>query len=222
MLSQQIYISKMVIRGRQRSLEGQTLDAQRSLEVIRRSNIGCVAAKYSLCFQLSLHMHKAMVKNVHFGCYFRSLKVVRGHQKIKHWIRCCYYIPWVPRICLICIKPQLKHFYLLRSLEVIKIQFYFILGNSITNQACSQKIGRCEPKMKEGTPPLIRKDISTLPFGPDRFTLLRIQTNKQTNKQAIKRSTIIPNKPGLRQTNRQTKYIYKYRYLQSSVRVQLV
>ena len=45
---------------------------------------------------------------------------------VKHWIRCCYCIPWVPSFHLIRIKPQLKHFYLdghfghQRSLEIIK------------------------------------------------------------------------------------------------------
>ena len=52
-----------------------------------------------------------------------SLQVIRGHQKVKHWICCCYCIPWVPSFRLICIKPQLKHFHFWRSfgsLEVVR------------------------------------------------------------------------------------------------------
>ena len=46
-----------------------------------------------------------------------------SHQKVKHWIRCCYCIPWVPSFPLICIKSLLKHFHLgghFRSLEIVR------------------------------------------------------------------------------------------------------
>ena len=66
---------------------------------------------YSLGFQLSFDMHKAIVETFSFWRSFRSLEVLRGHQKVKLWIRCCYCIPRVPSFRLICIKPQLKHFH---------------------------------------------------------------------------------------------------------------
>ena len=81
-----------VIRGRKRSLEGQTLDLLPLL--------------YSLGSQLSFDMYKAIVE---------IFSICGGHQ---------------------------------RSLEVIKIQFDFTLGISITNQGCNKKIGRFGPKMK--------------------------------------------------------------------------
>ena len=68
-------------------------------------------------------------KSFHLIClkpqlkHFRSLEAVRGHQKVKHWIYCCYCIPWVSIFQMICIKPQLKHFYFgghFRSLEVVR------------------------------------------------------------------------------------------------------
>ena len=41
---------------------------------------------------------------------------------VKHWIHCCYYcIAWVPSFCLICIKPQFKHFHFLRSFRSLEV-----------------------------------------------------------------------------------------------------
>ena len=65
-------------------------------------------------------MHKAIVKTFLF---WRSFQVMKGHQKFKHQICCCYCIPWVSSFHLICLKPQLKHFRFgghQRSLEVIR------------------------------------------------------------------------------------------------------
>ena len=114
---------------------------------------------------------KPQLQHFHFWRSFRSLEVVRGHQKVKHWICCCYWIPWVPSFRLICIKPQLKYFLFVevirghqRSLEVIKVQFDFVIGISNPNQACIQKIGRFEPKMKAGPPP-----TSNVPTPPSPF-----------------------------------------------------
>ena len=95
-----------VITGRQRPLEGQTLDLLLLL--------------HSWGSQLSFDMHKAIVKHFHFRRSLRSLEIIRGHQKAKHWICCCYCIPGVPSFCLICIKPQFKHFHFWRSLEVVR------------------------------------------------------------------------------------------------------
>ena len=52
--------------------------------------------------------------------FWRSFQVIRGHQMVKHWIRCCYCISWVPSFRLICIKPQLKKFSFWRSFQVIR------------------------------------------------------------------------------------------------------
>ena len=101
-----------VITGRQRPLEGQTLDLLLLL--------------HSWGSQLSFDMHKAIVKHFHFRRSLRSLEIIRGHQKVKHWICCCYCIPWVSSFHLICIKPQLNIFILevilghQRSLVVIR------------------------------------------------------------------------------------------------------
>ena len=75
---------------------------------------------YSWGSQLLVDMHKAIVKTFSF---VEVIQVIRGHQKAKHWICCCYCIPGVPSFCLICIKPQLKHFHFwrsFRSLEVLR------------------------------------------------------------------------------------------------------
>ena len=89
-----------VIRGRQRSLEGQTLDL--------------LLLVYSWGSQLLFDMHQAIVKTFSF---LEVIQVVRGHQKVKLWILCCYCIPWVPSFRLMGIKPQLKYFL---SVEVIR------------------------------------------------------------------------------------------------------
>ena len=56
-------------------------------------------------------------------CYpfLEVIQVIRGHLKVKHWICCCYCIPWVPSFGLISIKAIVKIFYLWRSLEVIRV-----------------------------------------------------------------------------------------------------
>ena len=61
----------------------------------------------------------------HFQTFsFRRLgQNITGHQKVKHWICCCYCIPWVPSFYLIYIKPQFKKNYFwrsFRSLEVVR------------------------------------------------------------------------------------------------------
>ena len=76
-----------------------------------------------VCIFFCLICIKSQLKHFHFGGRFRSLEVVRDHQKVKHWIRCCYCIPWVLIFCLIFIQQQLKHFHfggLFRSLEVVR------------------------------------------------------------------------------------------------------
>ena len=78
------------------------------------------------------------------------LDIILGHQRVKPQIRCRYCIPWVPSFRLIFIKSQLKHFLFV---EVIKFQCNFNLRDSNTNQECSRKIERFDPKMKAGTPP---------------------------------------------------------------------
>ena len=96
-----------VIRGRKRSLEGQTLDLSLLMD--------------SLGSQLSFDMHKAIVKRFSF---LEVIQVIRGQQNVKHWIRCCNCIPGIPSFLLICIKPQLKHFHYWRSfwsLEVVEV-----------------------------------------------------------------------------------------------------
>ena len=86
---------------------------------MRKLNIGFVAAtRFFGGSQCLFDMPKAIFKTNSL----RLLQVVRGHQKVKHWISCCYCIPGVPNFYLIYIKPQLKHFYFggnFRSLEVI-------------------------------------------------------------------------------------------------------
>ena len=59
---------------------------------------------------------------------------------------------------------SLNIFYVWRSLEVIEIQFDFILRISNNNQACSQKIGRFKLKMKAAPPP-----TSNVPSPPSLF-----------------------------------------------------
>ena len=78
------------------------------------------------------------------------LDIILGHQRVKPQIRCRYCIPWVPSFRLIFIKSQLKHFLFV---EVIKFQCNFNLRDSNTNQECSRKIERFDPKMKAGSPP---------------------------------------------------------------------
>ena len=63
-------------------------------------------------------MHKAIVQIFSF---LEVIQVIKGHQKVKHWICCCYCIPGVPSFRLICIKPQLKHFHLWRSFRSLEI-----------------------------------------------------------------------------------------------------
>ena len=95
-----------VIRGRKRSLEGQTLDSLLVLD--------------SWGSQLLIDMHKAIVTTFSF---LKVIQVIRGHKKVNHWICCCYCIPGVHSFRLICIMPQLKHFHFWRSfssLEVIR------------------------------------------------------------------------------------------------------
>ena len=99
-----------------------------------------------------------------------KLEAVRGCQKVKHWICCCYSIPWVPSFRLVCIKPQLKYFLFV---EVIKNQFYFIFGIPITNQACSQRIGRFEPKMKTVPPPTSNMPSTPSPLNNLIHTILQ-------------------------------------------------
>ena len=129
-----------VINGHCMSLEVQTLDLllplyslvpsfhlkyilwlkNFNLEVIK----GCQKDKHWMrcCYlfpgsQLSSHMLKVIIIT------FLFLEVILGHQMVKHWIHCCYGVSWVPIFRLICIKPQLMHFYFgghIRSLVVIR------------------------------------------------------------------------------------------------------
>ena len=95
----------------------------RSLKVVKGQTLDLLLVLYSLGSQLSLICIKPLLKHFQFWRSFRSLEVVGVHQKVKHWIYCCYCIPWVPSFRLKCIKPQLKHFYFgdhFRPLEVVR------------------------------------------------------------------------------------------------------
>ena len=72
---------------------------------------------YSLGSQLLIYLHKALVQTFSFK---KSFYDIRGHQMVKHWICCCYYISWVPSFRLICIKPQLKYFLFVEVIQVIR------------------------------------------------------------------------------------------------------
>ena len=129
--------SFQVIRSRLRSLEGQTLDSLLLL--------------YSWGFQLLIDMHKNIVKTFSFQ---GVIQVVRGRKRSLEgqtldFLLLLYSLG--PQLSFDVHKAIVEIFSISgghqRSLEVIKIKFDFILGISITNQACSQKIGRFEPKM---------------------------------------------------------------------------
>ena len=112
---------------------------------------------YSLGFQLSFDMHEAIVKTISF---LKVIQVIRGRKRslegqILNLLLLLYSLgsqlsfdmhKAIVEIFSICGGHQ-------RSLEVIKVQFYFMIGISNPNQACTQKIGRFEPKMKAGPPP---------------------------------------------------------------------
>ena len=145
--------SFQVIRGRWRSLESQTLDSLLLL--------------YSWSSQFLIDMHKAIVERFLF---LEVIQVIRGRKRSLEGQTLDLLLPLYSLSSQLSFDMHNAIFEIFsicgghkRSLEVIKIQFDFILEISITNKACGQKIGRFEPKMTP--PPYIKCAIFKIPFG---------------------------------------------------------